>query len=184
VEKSAKMKLMDKKKKAVGIQLLGKNEDGKMVAILQVRAKWNAEKNAPESWPGACQTTAHGKCEEGEDFMQALLRETGEELGKELVPTIKTLIDKNELQELTNLNTEEKHIITYGAVVDKNILDMLLNKPKTDSFGGFKVIKSEDVEKIIAIQTVDKKVGVTDENIIAMFPDQKEALKIAFEKFT
>ncbi len=65
------------KKRSVGIQLLGKNTLGELVAILQVRAKWNSEKNTPETWPGACQVTAHGKLEDGEDFMQALFRETG-----------------------------------------------------------------------------------------------------------
>jgi len=173
---------MDTKKKAIGIVLLSKDEKGELVAILQVRSKWNAEKNAPESWPGACQVTTHGKCEEGEDFMQALLREVEEELGKEIVPIIKKLSDAGKLTKLVNNETPEKHIITYGVVVDKNIFQALMKKKKKPSFGGFKLINNNDVEKIVDIQKFDKTLGVVDKNVIAMFPDHKEAIKIAFEK--
>jgi len=169
---------MDTKKKAVGVILLSKDEKGELVAILQVRSKWNAEKNAPESWPGACQVTAHGKLEEGENFMQALLREVGEELGEEMVPVIKELADKKRLVELTNYDTTEIQIITHGAIVDTDILNMLLNKKKTNSFGGFKLIKQSDVDKIIDIKTIDKITGVIDENMIAMFPDTKKLCKL------
>jgi hypothetical protein len=40
----------ESKKKSVGIQLISQVSGG-LVAILQVRAAWNAEKNAPETWP-------------------------------------------------------------------------------------------------------------------------------------
>ena len=170
------------KKKSVGVQLLSKNTNGELVAILQVRAKWNAEKNAPESWPGACQVTAHGKLEEGEDFLQALLREVKEELGEEIVPIIKRLSDSGELKELSNYDTPEKQIITYGAIVVEDVLKTLLEKEKTDSFGGFKLIKYNEVEKILDIQKFDKTIGVAEENIIAMFLDEAETVKIAFKK--
>ena len=173
---------MTTKKKSVGVQLLSKNTNGELVAILQVRAKWNAEKNAPESWPGACQVTAHGKLEEGEDFLQALLRETREELGEEIVPIIKSLSDSGELKELSNYDTPEKQIITYGAIVVEDVLKTLLEKEKTDSFGGFKLIKYNEVEKILDIQKFDKTIGVAEENIIAMFLDEAETVKIAFKK--
>ena len=170
------------KKKSVGVQLLSKNTNGELVAILQVRAKWNAEKNAPESWPGACQVTAHGKLEEDEDFRQALFREVGEELGNEIVPVMQKLSDSGELKELSNYDTPEKQIITYGAIVVEDVLKTLLEKEKTDSFGGFKLIKYNEVEKILDIQKFDKTIGVAEENIIAMFLDEAETVKIAFKK--
>ncbi len=173
---------MTTKKKSVGVQLLSKNTNGELVAILQVRAKWNAEKNAPESWPGACQVTAHGKLEEDEDFRQALFREVGEELGNEIVPVMQKLSDSGELKELSNYDTPEKQIITYGAIVVEDVLKTLLEKEKTDSFGGFKLIKYNEVEKILDIQKFDKTIGVAEENIIAMFLDEAETVKIAFKK--
>ena len=175
---------MNPKKKSVGIQLLSKDQNGELVAILKVRSKWNAEKNAPESWPGACQVTAHGKLEAGEDFMQALLREVGEELGEKLVPVIKKLSENDNLKELVNLETNEKHVITYGAVIEPDVFNMLLNKEKTDSFGGFKIIKQSNIEKIVDLKKLNRETGVTDENVIAMFPDAKEAIQIAFEKLS
>ena len=58
-----------KKKKSVGVQILSRDKKGALVAILQVRSQWNEEKNSPESYPGTCQVTVHGKLEEGEDFI-------------------------------------------------------------------------------------------------------------------
>ena len=59
---------------------------------------------------------------------------------------------------------------------------MLMSKPKSQSFGGFRLIKQNEVEKIVDLSGIDKNIGVTDKNVIAMFPDDKEAVRIAFEK--
>ncbi len=168
---------MINKKKSVGIILIGKTA-GELMAILQVRGVWNQEKNAPESYAGACQVTVHGKLEEGEDFMQALWREITEELGAEVLPAIKAL----RLIELVKKDSEEQQIITYGAIAEENIFKMLMSKPKSQSFGGFRLIKQNEVEKIVDLSGIDKNIGVTDKNVIAMFPDDKEAVRIAFEK--
>ncbi len=173
---------MNVKKKAVGIQLLGKNTNGELVAILQVRAKWNTEKNAPESWPGACQVTVHGKLEKGEDFMQALLREVAEELDEEIASIVQKLSKDGKLKELINYDISEKQIITYGAIVSEDVLQTLVKKEKSDSFGGFRIIKRDEVEKIVDIQKFDKTLGVIDKNVIAMFPDEKEIVRLAFKK--
>lgn len=170
------------KKQSVGMQFLAEDTSGKLVAVLQVRPKWNQEKNTPESYPGACQVTVHGKLEEGEDFLQALLREVGEELGEEIVPVVKDLRENKKLIELVNLEDPEKHIITYGGIVEKAVLNKSTSREKSREFGGFKLIQQNEIEKIVDVQTFDKNTGVTDENTIAMFPDEKEAVKIAFEK--
>ncbi|MEI8175029.1 MAG: NUDIX domain-containing protein [bacterium] len=174
--------MLNEIKKSVGIQLIGRKKNGQIIAILQVRAKWNSEKNSPESFPGACQVSVHGGLEEGEDFIQALLREVGEELGKDIIPAIKKLSDNNQLVELINLEKSNKHVITYGALIEQEIYQKLLEKTKSNSFGGFRIIKSDEVDKIVDIKTFDKTIGITDEKVIAMFPDEKEALKIAFVK--
>src|SRR3989338_3226480 len=170
------------KKKSVGVQFLGKDKKGELVAILQVRGEWNAEKNAPESYSGACQVTAHGKLEKGENFMQALLREVREELGNEIVPIVQKLSDAGDLKELVNFDSPEKQIITYGAIVEESVWKAMIGREKSSSFGGFRIIRHDDVEKISDIRTFDKTLGVTDETTIAMFPDEKEVVKIAFKK--
>ncbi len=172
---------MDTKKRFVGIQLFAKNAAGELVAILQVRGKWNTEKNSPESYPGICQVTAFGELEEGEDFMQALLREAQEELGNEIVPFIKKLKDAGQLKEIDNYETPEKQIVIYGAIVEENVFNILMKKKKNSSFGGFKIIRQNEIEKIVDLKNIDRETGVTDE-IIAMFPDAKKAVKLAFEK--
>lgn len=170
-------------KKSVGLQIVSKNVSGELVAILQVRAKWNTEKNVPETFPGCCQVTVHGKLEDGEDFIQALKRETEEELGKEVSPHILKLIDAQNLKELTNNQTPEKHIITYGVLIDADTLNILINREVNNSFGGFKVITQKDIAQIVDMKTIDKIKGVTDASTIAMFPDDKEAASQALELF-
>ena len=163
------------------MQLLSKTKKG-LVAILQVRSAWNSEKNAPESWPEACQVTVHGKLEEGEDFIQAIFREISEELGPEIVPFIRELFANGKFKELIDLETPEGHIVTYGGIVTEKVCKVLLAKQKDRSFGGFKIIRSNEINKIIDLQTINKDTGVTDEETIAMFRDEKEAVRLAFLK--
>ena len=170
------------KKKGVGALFLSKNTKEETVAILQIRGKWNTEKNAPESWPGACQTTVHGGLKEGEDFIQALLRETAEELGDEIVPVIQLLLETKKLKELINKDTPERQDIVYGAIVEKDVLATLLNKKKSSFFGGFKLVRRDNINQIVDLKKYDRITGVTDADIIAMFPDEKEAVRLAFEK--
>ncbi len=169
------------KKKSVGIQLLAKSNDS-LVAILQVRSKWNSEKNVVETWPGACQVTVHGKLEEGEDFMGALLREIEEELGDEVATILRNLAKEKSFEILINDDHPEKQVITYGVIVDESVLHILTSRAKSSTFGGFKIIRREGVDKIIDLRTIDKTTGVTDANTIAMFPDEKEAVLVAFER--
>jgi len=173
---------MSDKKKSVGIQFLSRDGKGEIVAILQVRGKWNAEKNSPESWPGACQVTAHGKLEEGEDFTQALLREIREELGNDIAAIVKKLSDAGSLVELVNDDSPEKQTITYGVIVAEDVLKIMIAREKSDSFGGFRLIRAGETGKIVDIQKFEKTLGVTDKTVIAMFSDEKKAVKMAFEK--
>ena len=69
-------------KKSVGLvvmTMLPKKDGSKVLAaILQRRGTFNTEKMEPESWPGCCQVTCHGRLEEGEDFELGLFNELGE----------------------------------------------------------------------------------------------------------
>jgi 8-oxo-dGTP pyrophosphatase MutT (NUDIX family) len=174
---------MAQKKKAVGVILLARNGEGEeLFAISQVRSWWNKEKNAPESWPGGCQVTAHGGLEEGENPIQALMREAEEELGEEIVPILRRLFKTGDIHELINLYTPEKEIVTYGAILEEYFCQDFTGRQKSPSFGGFRAIQRHEVERILNLGTFDRKNGVMDETIIAMFPDDKEAVRLAFEK--
>ncbi|OGI95755.1 hypothetical protein A2917_00350 [Candidatus Nomurabacteria bacterium RIFCSPLOWO2_01_FULL_42_17] len=172
---------MANKKRSVGVILVSWTEIG-FVAVLQVRAKWNEEKNAPESWPGACQVTVHGKLEGEEGFLEALIREIKEELGSASTSVINALVNNGRLTRLVNDETEDKQSLTYGGVVKEQVVGALLAIAKTPTCGGFQIIRSKDVDNIVDIHTFDKASGVMDENVIAMFPDEKEAVRLAFEK--
>lgn len=175
---------MRSKKNSVGLQLLTKDVSGEFVAILQIRAMWNEENNSRETWPGVAQVTVHGGLEKGEDFLQALFREISEELDEKLVQIINKIWKEGKLTELVNFKSPEKQVVTYGAIINTPTWKMLSEKPTSASFAGFKLLKKSELGKIINLNIIDKKVGVTDSNTIAMFDDEKEAVRIAFEKLS
>ena len=49
--------------------------------------------------------------------------------------------------------------------------------------GGIVLIREDQIDGIQDITNFDKKEGVTDKQIIAMFPNEKKAVKKAFEMF-
>lgn len=164
------------RKRSVGlvvlVQLPGSDEPS---AVLQVRGEFNHEKMGPESYPGACQITAHGKCEEDETVERALIRETYEELG----PHFANMAEYFPLIELNRVDTPEKLVINYGMWVRN---DDLTELRLTASTGGIRLIKKSQVDSIVDLKNFDKTTGITDRRVTAMFSDEKEALRLAFEK--
>ena len=173
-------------KNAVGIIILDGSREC-LRAILQVRPEKNFERVGRESWAGACQVTAHGKLlEGGEDFLTALWREIEEELGPQIVPTLQELHAAGKMVELVNEVTPDgRHIITYGVVLRTSTsVSAVIYGPHSGPNGsGFRMIKKEEVGKIIDLQTTYKKeTGVTDEGVTAMFKNDAEAVRLAFQK--
>lgn len=169
----------DNKKRAVGLVILTKIPAmGGLVAVLQRRGKFNHEKMGPESRPGGCQVTCHGKLEESESFLEALQRELSEELG-ELFRAV-LFFDQNweSFIKIVDIHDPEKDIITYGMLVKCEILKFVRFGPST---GGFEFVTCEGVDKIRNLNEFDKRIGVTDLNTIAMFPDEIKAVQKAFE---
>lgn len=150
---------------------------GGLVAVLQVRGDFNHEKMAPESFPGACQITAHGKCEGGESVRDGLLREIREELGDEFANLIS--VNFNERNELNRVETEDKLVVNYGVVLPP---DFLKNLQLTASSGGIRFIREDQLDCVANLKTFDKVVGVKDRSVTAMFGDEVDALRLAFEK--
>lgn len=171
------------KKKSVGLVLLVDmpGEDGGLRALLQRRGRFNFEEGTPESRPGGCQVTAHGKLEEGEDFMKALLREVAEELG-----TAAALLISGRASELVGVVHQQEgegkeEAVTFALKVDSSFVHFIRLGPST---GGFHLVSRAGLGDIQNLRDFDKIDGVQDTYVIAMFPDEQEAVIKAFARFS
>lgn len=147
-----------------------------LVAVLQRRGEFNPEKMDDESWPGACQVTSHGKLNDGEGWVDGLIREATEELGRGI---------EIHLQNCNWATLREKkgkeHARTYGIIAPPHVLQDIRLEPVS---GGMKILKRSELCHILDLRTnFNKTEGVRDRQVIAMFPDEIEAVKAAFEKF-
>ena len=95
-------------KKSVGLVVLTHSLSDGFKVVLQRRG-------GQDSYPGACQVSAHGGLEENEDFLQALIRESNEELG--VTFTSKHIVWKDNgppLTELVHVKDEKRKSILMG----------------------------------------------------------------------
>ena len=161
-----------KKRKSVGLLLVIRNSEGELEAVLQRRGRYNHEKDwCRESCPGCCQVTVHGGVEDGETTVDALLREIKEELGKKF---LKLFIFHEDFPRL--LESDSDMPMTFTMLVPKTALSLIRLGP---SSGGIDFVNIRDIKNIKNIMDFDKVIGVTDCNIIAMFPDEIEAIEKA-----
>lgn len=155
----------------------GKEE---LVAVLQRRGEFNHETMKPETWPGVCQLTVHGKVEPEEYVCFALLREAREELGEGFVGTSQDW--ENTIKNMVEIGKVEKpnKLINHYAikVLPRRLAAIRLNA----STGGLRLVRQSDVQDIQTLPNcnADKTEGVFARQAIVMFPDEIEALKKAF----
>ena len=170
-------------KRSVGLILVTAIHDGQngeiFMAVLQRRGRWNTEKTAPESYPGCCQVSIHGKLKEGEDFYEGLIRESCEELGKEFTEACQEDIP---LTELLREKTDDKEIRTYGAFIPVERLSMVRLGP--DSGGLDLVLGDNFFNGQVKEIAPDMKQDGPPYGVIALFPDEIQAIKKALETFT
>lgn len=161
------MKIM---KKTVGLILI--TNTGK--AVLQVRGNFNIERNEPETYADATQLTVHGSIEKNESEIDALLRETREELGKEFANLVqgKAL----ELREINRVENEEISVVNFGLSIAEKDLEKIKGAK-------MRPISKNEIANIRELKPSDREKSI-DKNEIAMFPDDIEAVKLAFEKLT
>jgi 8-oxo-dGTP pyrophosphatase MutT (NUDIX family) len=165
--------------RSTGIVLLTDLGDGIMRAILQKRGEYDFEKMRPESWPGGTQVTVNGGIDESEEPLQALIREVSEELGRTFVPHIHDLIDSGNLKELIRYDDGQGFFrIFYGGVIDKKCLKDLALAPAT---GGLIFITKEEIPTLKNIRDFDRTKGISDRTTHALFPEDIEAVKKAFD---
>jgi 8-oxo-dGTP pyrophosphatase MutT (NUDIX family) len=135
----------------------------------------------PESWPGACQVTAHGKLKEGEDFPAALSREAAEELGIDFAPLFNIHLNPPTTFEISHLREGEKEVITSTAILDHSLIKTIRPAPET---GGIRLVRRDEADQIVDLRSFPKGTGVPDRKTIAMFTDEKEAVAAAFARFS
>jgi hypothetical protein len=159
----------------VGILLVTRNKDGKLVAVLQRRGQYNHEKDwEPKSFPGGCQLTAAGRTNEGESPVGALFREIIEELGDRI--SVSMSFSYFQRKHICGDATGEK--FTIAMLVPRQTLGDIRWHPST---GGPVFVDAKAVSEIKNLLDFDKVTGVTDSRIIAMFPDEKEVVRKALE---
>lgn len=168
------------KKKDIGLIVLVDTQERGLVAVLQVRGNFNVEKNEQETYVGASQLTAHGGINEGESKIDALLRETREELGEEFANLIqgRTL----DLKELNRVENENMSVVNFGLTVAKQDLEKIKIDERTG--GSIRLVTKDEIDNIRELKASDRLNSIIDKNEIAMFPDDIGAVKLAFEKLT
>lgn len=166
------------KKRAVGLVLTTTLPDGRLVAVLQARGVFNTEKMGPESFPGACQVTAHGGLEEDEGWIEGLLREVGQELGDAVAAMISAARDS--IVQLTRTDDGKKEVVTYGLrLCDCTFLRAIRFGPDS---GGLRLVTASD--PMVNLRSIEhaKERGVTDHRVIALFPDEMDAVQAALAR--
>ena len=170
------------KKQSVGL-VITIEINGKVYAILQVRGTFNPEKMGPESWPGACQVTAHGGVETGEDTLSALMRELKEELGEIAARNITDYIavqqvaQQQPLIEVARHDDDKKLAITFALHLPNP--EFLKNVRLHAGSGGLRLITPDDVPEIHDLDSYDRHRGVINRSTIAMFCDEIKAVNAA-----
>jgi 8-oxo-dGTP pyrophosphatase MutT (NUDIX family) len=168
--------MANEKVKKVGLLIITRTKEEKLVAVLQRRSHQNHEKDwGDKSFPYGCQLTAAGRVNDDESPEYALSREIEEELGSEISNQV-ALTASNPCQRFYGDDTGEKY--TFAMFVDRKILDLIRWHPST---GGPVFVDLEGVTKIQNLRDYDKAIGVIYTDVVAMFPDEKEVVRQALE---
>ncbi len=161
-------------KKIVGLIVLSKDLNEVFFAVLQKRGKHNSETGKPETFPGCLQVSCHGGLENNEDFLDALTRESMQELGEKFTRQCRA---GSTLSLVTDEENEKRHVKTFATFVQGHVVDMIV--PGKD-VGEIIRIMENDIKKIVPMTPDMKEAGAPD-GVMAMFPDEIEALKKAFQ---
>ena len=167
------------KQPSAGLLVFTKVND-KLIAVLQVRGRWNVEENRPESWPGLCQVTAHGKLEpvDFDSFSKGMEREACAEIGYEAYEHA----SRTGVFEVLRKEVAHSPTRTYGALVPDG--RAFLKKIRLSaSTGGLMLVEKNQLNDIQDAGKFSKIYGVDHRSTIAMFEDEHAALQTGFELF-
>lgn len=174
--------------KSIGLLILTELPDLGRVAILQIRGEFNHETMKAETFPGGCQATCHGKAEQGECLPFALFRELDGEIGKKAADMLYEIFHPRQdsgyvfCPKVSESSAEGPTEIatTYAVIMPPDILRIIRLSP---SSGGLRLLKENEIPLIQNLRDFDRSEGVIDRRVIAMIPDEKQAVQKAFETF-
>lgn len=163
-------------KRVAGLLVTGNDEQGDF-ALLQRRGEWDYEHDRPESYPGGCQVTASGGCEEedGNDMRAAMEREVRQELGDRFADAVLprcTPLSEWHSQE------RQRHATFFHVRATKAELSLIVLHPSTG--GLVRCRNGTPLEDLYARYTREE--GVPDRNVIAVYDETKEAIHASFAK--
>lgn len=170
------------KKKVVGLLCLTElpaEKGGRLAAILQIRGSYNHEREGPESFAGGYQVTVNGSKMRDESDEDAIIRETSEELGEAFSLELWTNPDLEKIRLINRSETDRVVVVNYVLKIPYVFLERI---ELGQSVGGVRFLTQDELAKIQNLDSFDRDTGVTDDNIIALFTDQIEALQKAFEE--
>lgn len=166
--------------------------DGEKGALLRVRGRRDPQTGGAQSFSGLTQVTIHGVAEAEEDLNDAIRRELGEEL-KEMLKAkgerhdadrIKTTLLRHfprRLHALSRRDTGVERVITLGCIINQEeALQCIEPLLKTNQL---RIVRSTDLPDVRTIDPYDsalRDVHISADDI-AMFPDEYQALKRAFD---
>lgn len=164
------------KKRGSGLVLTSRHPKLGVFALLSRRGTYNWETMEPESYPGSCQVTCHGGLEGAESFREALLRESGQELGPTFTKHLRLLLD--DLRKVGERNDEHAEVITEGLHVDFELIEMIFADRGSANFVPCTVEQARNIRMLNPKE--DSVKGVTDGSI-AMFGDEMLAVGNALD---
>jgi len=168
-------------KKSVGLILITAipNNEEVLMVVLQRRGQWNIEKMAPESYPGCCQISVHGKLKHNEEFYHGLFREGGEELGRNFIMICQ---EKLNLEEVSHKCIDGEEILNFGAFIPAKLLRKIRLGPDS---GGLDLVRGDNFLNGCVLKiTEDMKRYGPPHGGLAMFEDEIQDVKKALEMFS
>jgi hypothetical protein len=169
---------MKGKRVAVGLWVMTEVPNVGLAAVLQRRGKVNPETGGPESYPGGYQPTVFGGVEKNESIPMALNRETREGLGDRFWLALLGGTALYLIKEVYRSESDERLDFHHAVKVPPEFLKYI---PSSDRF---KCLRRDEIDSIQDLTKFDRREGVANAKIIAMFPDCIEALKKTFELFS
>ena len=100
------------------------------------------------------------------------MRETKEELGGEFAK----LLQYQTLEELNKIKNDKISVTNFGFRITEKDLETIKDAK-------IRLISKDDIVNIRKLKMSDRLSGIASADEIAMFSDDIEALKLAFEKF-
>lgn len=169
------------KGKFIGIVFLTKVPSlDERAAILRIRGDVTGKNIEPWWWPGSCQLSSKGEMIAEEPAFFSLRRLVGEQFGDLFESEFSRVWTRGLSQKITTQSYGNVEVPIYGATIHTNaIKDIRLG---WDS-GGLRFLPESGAAGILDLEkNFNKKEGVRDRTVTAMFAQDIEAVKLAFEK--